>query len=166
MKSMMTWVVAAGAGWLLGCGNGSNSQGLRVADAGTDSGDSGDGGATDAAPEGPGGDVVCAGLSEDECISNKINGCEPLPGVMSGMEMAEADQRRYAGCRTSGTGDRYVPCSTATTCGLNLENGECWMFHSTCVPDGWVSHFDETRFSQACVNLRATCPSSCPKCGQ
>lgn len=151
-KVLYAWVVLLFLS-SLGCDSGRD----QVGDAGR-SQDTNHSGSSDAALDGPRAEVVCEGLSEEDCRANIPNGCEPLVG-WTGEDSTPA-HHRYAGCRTSGYGSGYWPCSTAISCGINPATAECWGFLGACTPDGWISSFDSAAWPTDCAQ-RIECPSHC-----
>jgi hypothetical protein len=114
--------------------------------AACDDTESPDGGGTAGTSSASGG---CVGLSEDECIERRSQGCDSLYGWTTEGSRFDSNTYEYVGCR-----DGEKLCSTAISCGLNPATGECWGFPDTCIPDEWVhgNDFD-------CDATPPTCPT-------
>lgn len=76
----------------------------------------------------------CGELEQSECDAREE--CESVRGWVTG-DSADGGSE-FIGCRTAGTGSSYVPCGAALTC-ARQDDGECALFGTTCVPDGWTT---------------------------
>lgn len=79
---------------------------------------------------------ACADLAQPACEDSEV--CEPFSAYeyVDGTFESKPNTRTYMGCRDAGPDDDL--CGDALTCAYETE-GACWMFPSTCLPEGWTS---------------------------
>lgn len=81
---------------------------------------------------------TCADLTEAECETSKV--CTPSWAYEyeDGTFESKPDSLTFIACRDAGPNDG--PCGDALNCAYEAETeGACWMFSSTCLPEGWIS---------------------------
>lgn len=87
---------------------------------------------------GAGNQEACADLAEAECEESDV--CEPFSAYeyVDGTFESDPDTKTFMGCRDARPDDDH--CGDALTCAYETEGeGACWMFPSTCLPEGWTS---------------------------